>query len=303
MSVTELKARSLHAFKKVPESQIPTLIVRPLLFGLGVALTSYVFGVKLTATDALALNCLGAAVALCILLRYLRRAIPREARRGAPSYETRQWLHTAFGFLVIGGAQLVLGTQTDVVVVGSLLGAKDAGLYQVASQLAAIGSFGVTAIIYTALAMISDLHAQHRQADLQQLVTLLSRANLAVSVLIVGVLGFAGPAILAWFGPGFPAAYPVLLVLSSASFIGSTVGILAGFLLTLTGHQREAATLVVGSAILNLTLSLFATRAFGAIGTASATSLTAFLRSGVLALYCWKLLGIRLTPFGKANAN
>ena len=303
LAMTDLKARSLHALKKVPESQLPTLIVRPLLFGVGVAVATYLFHVKLSAPEAIGLNLLAATVALSIIIAFLRRARPMESRTVLPAYETRLWLHTASGLIVISGAQLVLGTQMDVVVVGSLLGATDAGLYQVASQLATIGSLGVTAIIYTALAMIADLHAQGRRAELQRVVTLLSRANVAVSIVVVAVLVVGGTAILSWFGPSFPAAYPVLLVLSSASFIGSTVGILAGFLLTLTGHQRQAATVVVGSAILNLTLSLFATRAWGAIGTASATAFAAFLRSGVLALYCWKLLGIRLTPVERSDGN
>jgi O-antigen/teichoic acid export membrane protein len=216
----------------------------------------------------------------------------------APSYETKQWLHTAVGLLVISAAQLVLGTQADVVVVGSMIGAPAAGLYQVASQLASLITFGMTALIYLALAMISDLHARGRRAELQHLVTLLSRAGFVISPVAVVLLTGMGTMILGWFGPSFPAAYPVLLVLSGASFASATVGILAGFLLSLTGHQRQAATVVVGSAILNLTISLIATHFFGAIGTASATLATTVLRSAVLAVYCWKLLGVRITPFG-----
>jgi O-antigen/teichoic acid export membrane protein len=111
-----------------------------------------------------------------------------------------------------------------------------------------------------------------------------------------------GTTLLGWFGPSFPSAYPVLLILTSSSVMAANVGILAGFLLTLTGHERQAATLVVGSAILNLTLSLLMTRAFGAIGTASATAATMFLRSALLAVYCWKLLGIRVVPIGSRLA-
>jgi O-antigen/teichoic acid export membrane protein len=211
-------------------------------------------------------------------------------------------MRTAVGLVVIAGAQLVLGTQMDVVVVGSMLGAADAGLYQVASQLASLVTFGITAMIYVALAMISDLHARRRHAELQHVVTLLSRASLFVSLVVVGLLASMGTTLLGWFGPSFQPAYPVLLVLTSSSFMAANVGILAGFLLTLTGHERQAATLVVGSAILNFTLSLLMTRAFGSIGTASATAATTFLRSVLLAVYCWKLLRIRLMPIGSRLA-
>jgi len=59
------------------------------------------------------------------------------------------------------------------------------------------------------------------KAELQQLVTVLSAANLAVSLVGVVVIVFMGRTVLSWFGPSFPAAYPVLLVLSSSSFVGS----------------------------------------------------------------------------------
>jgi O-antigen/teichoic acid export membrane protein len=196
----------------------------------------------------------------------------------------------------------VLGTQADVLVVGSMLGHTEAGQYLVASQLAAPTSFGVTAMMVMALAMIADLHARGRTAELQRLVTLLSRASLVVSLPVVAILAIRGTTILGWFGPTFRVAYPVLVILSIGYFIAAAGGILAGFLLTLTGHQRQAAYLVVGSAILNLALSLVFTRSFGSTGTASATVATTFLRSAALAVYCWRLLGVRLGPFGTATS-
>lgn len=302
-SMMDFKARCLHAFHRIPESQVPPLLLRPVLFGIGVALVTYVFHIELSAPAAIGLNLASALVAFFVLTMYLRAAVPVETRAAVASYETRVWLHTAVGLVVISGAQLVLGTQMDVVVVGSLLGPSEAGSYQVASQLASLLSFGITAMIYVALAMISDLHARGRKAELQHLVTLLTRASLVVALLGLAVLVSMGRTILGWFGPTFRAAYLPLLILSSASFAAATVGILAGFLLTLTGHQRQAAKLVVGSAVLNLTVSLAATRSFGSIGTATTTAATAFLRSGVLALYCWKLLGIRVLPFGGGSAS
>ncbi|HKW48371.1 MAG TPA: oligosaccharide flippase family protein [Gemmatimonadaceae bacterium] len=297
-ALVEFKARCVQAFKRVAESLVPSLLLRPLLFGTGVVLATFVFHVELTAPAAISLNLCAAIVAFLIISRYLRAAIPAEARTAVPSYEAKQWMHTAAGLLVIAAAQLVLGTQMDVVVIGSMLGPAPAGLYQVASQLASIITFGITALIYLALAMISDLHARGHRAELQHLVTILSLASLVIALGAVAVLAIAGTTILGLFGPTFRSAYTVLLVLSSASFMSATVGILAGFLLSLTGHQRQAAIVVVGSAILNLTLSLIATHTFGAIGTASATAATTLLRSALLAFYCWKLLGIRIMPFG-----
>jgi O-antigen/teichoic acid export membrane protein len=272
-------------------------VLRPLLFGTLVALATHVLHMKPSASGAIALNVVATTIALLVTARLLVAVIPADARRAEPTYDTRTWLHTALGLLVIAAAQLILGTQTDVLVVGTLLGTTEAGLYGVASQLAVLISFGVSALIFIALPMIADLHARARRAELQQLVTLISRGSIAVSLPVLLVLLVQGRTILGWFGPSFTRGFPVLVVLSGAQFIAATMGILSGFLLTLTGHQRQAALVVVGSAILNFPLSLGLTSAFGSVGTAAATTTTTFIRSLVLALYSWKLLGVRLVPW------
>jgi O-antigen/teichoic acid export membrane protein len=258
------------------------------------AVATYGFGVKLTAAGAIGLNFLAVLPPLLLTARYLHDVVAVEAPPVHATYATRTWLHTGSELLLIAFAQLVLGTQADVLIVGTLLGTTDAGLYSVASQLAALISFGVTAIVFVAVPMISDFHATGRRADLQHLVTLVQRASVIVSLPVVALLVVEGRAVLGWFGASFVAAYPVLVVLCIANFIASLVGILAGFMLTLTGHQRQAAVVIVGSAVVNLALSLILTRAFGSIGTATATAMTTLLRSGVLAVYVWKLLRVRM---------
>jgi O-antigen/teichoic acid export membrane protein len=301
-ALLQFRASCLQGFKKVPESQGPLLVLRPVLFGAGVLFSTYVIGTRVSAAGALLINLLAAIIAIVLVGRFLRATLPAPVREASPSYETRDWLHTSMGLLVVAGAQLVLGTQSDVLVVGTWLGPTEAGRYLVASQLASIITFGVTAIMYMALAMIADLHGRGLTAELQKLVTLLTRASIVVSLPIVIVIALLGTTLLGLFGPTFRTVYPVLVVLSTGYFVAAVVGILAGFLLTLTGHQRQAAVLVVGSAVGNLALSVTLTPIFGTIGTAVATTITSFVRAGLLALYCWKLLGVRLSPFSSANS-
>jgi O-antigen/teichoic acid export membrane protein len=296
-ALLQFVASCLQGFKKVRESQAPSVVMRPLLFGALLALTTNVFHVRPSASGAIALNLAATIAALLVTAKFLFTFIPPEARQVDPAYDTRTWLHTALGLLVIAAAQLILATQSDVLVVGTLLGTTEAGMYGVASQLAVFISFGVSALIFIALPMIADLHARARRAELQHLVTLISRGSIAVSLPMVLVLLIEGRTLLRWFGPSFARAFPVLVVLCAAQFIAATTGILAGFLLTLTGHQRQAAIIVVGSAMLNLALSLSLTSLFGSIGTAAATTTTMLLRSAVLAIYSWKLLGVRLVPW------
>lgn len=302
-AITQFKASCLQGFQRIRAAQMPTLVLRPLLFGIGLAVATYGLGVRLGAAGAIGLNFLAALPPLLVTAKLLHDVVGAKVPAVQATYDTRSWLHTAFELLLIAFAQLILGTQADVLIVGTLLGTTDAGLYSVASQLAVLISFGVTAIVFVAIPMIADFHATGRRADLQRLVTLVQRGSVAVSLPVAALLVLQGRTVLGWFGASFVAAYPVLIVLCSANFIASVVGILAGFMLTLTGHQRQAAVIVVGSAVVNLALSLTLTRLFGSVGTAVATATTTLLRSGVLAVYVWKLLGVNMIPIGGRAAN
>jgi O-antigen/teichoic acid export membrane protein len=302
-AITQFKASCLQGFKRVRAAQAPVLVLRPLLFGVGLAVATYGFGVRLGAADAIWLNLLAALPPLLLTVKFLHDVVAAEVPRVPATYDTRSWTHTALQLLLIAFAQLILGTQADVLIVGTLLGTTSAGLYSVASQLATLISFGVTAIVFVAVPMVSDFHATGRRADLQHLVTLVQRASVVVSLPVVLLLVFEGRTVLGWFGASFVDAYPILVVLCIANFIASVIGILAGFMLTLTGHQRQAAVIIVGSAAVNLALSLTLTHVVGAVGTAMATTTTTLLRSGVLAVYVWKLLKVRMVPIGGRAAD
>ena len=90
-------------------------------------------------------------------------------------------------------------------------------------------------------------------------------ASALVTLPVLLGLVFFGHHILRLYGPTFDAAYPVLMVLAAASAWVSLVGSLAGFLLTMTDYQREAARIIGASAALNLVLTLILTPMFGMI--------------------------------------
>jgi O-antigen/teichoic acid export membrane protein len=302
-AMTLFTASCLQGFKKVPQSQGPNTVLRPVLFGLGVALAAFGFDITLTAADAIRLNLIASIPVFLLTAKFLRDAIPEDVRGAAPRYETKHWLTTAVSLFAIAASQLVLGTQTDVLVIGTLLTTTDAGIYGAASQLASLVLFGVTAVVFIALPMISDFHARVRHAELQHLVNVVQLAALAVSLPALAIMVFEGERLLGWFGAEFVAGFPVLIVLSSSAFIAATTGALAGFLLILTGHQRHAAVIIIGCAALNLALSLALTPAFGSIGTAGATMATTLVRGILLVVYCWKLLRVRLVPVGSRTAS
>jgi len=118
-----------------------------------------------------------------------------------------------------------------------------------------------------------------------------------ISVPAVAVLLIGGRVVLHAYGSAFVDAYPILAVLTSGTLVGATMGIISGFLLTMTGHERAASRMVVGTALLNLALTITLTPLFGAVGAAVATVTAGLTRVGLLSWYAQRYVGVAVRPY------
>lgn len=294
-------ASALQGFRRVPQAQLPSQVLRPFLFAGGVLLTGSALGVGISAGGAVALNAAATAVALGVSLVLLSRAIPARALAAVPAYDSAKWMRAVRGFMLISASQLVLSQQADVLVVGTLLSTRNAGLYSAASQLSTLIGLGATAIVFVVLPAVSDLHTRARLDELQHLVVRTVQACALVSVPVAVVLVVAGPLALHAYGSAFTAGYPVLLILSIVQVAAATMGGLSGYLLTMTGHEWQASRVVVGTALLNLALTVVLTPLLGIVGAALATLVAGFVKLGWLWWYVWRFVGVAVLPFVPAG--
>jgi len=292
---------ALQGFRRVPQAQLPSQVLRPFLFGGGILLAGSALGVGISAGGAVALNAAATAVALGVSLVLLSRAIPAGVAAAAPAYDSAKWMHAVRGFMLISAANLILSQQADVLVVGTLLSARDAGLYSAASQLSTLIGLGATAIIFVVLPAVSDLHARARVDELQRLVVRTVQTCALVSVPVAVLLVVAGPLVLDAYGSAFTAGYPVLLILSIVQVVAATMGGLAGYLLTMTGHEWQASRVIVGSALLNLALTIVLTPLLGIVGAALATLAAGLVKLGWLWWYVWHFIGVAVLPYVPAG--
>jgi len=288
---------ALQGFRRVTQAQVPQLLLRPTLFGIGIIVVASGFNVQLGGGGAVALNAVATALALGVSVFLLGRAVPASAVAAAPAFEPARWLRAVRSFLLMSAAQLVLSQQSDILVVGTVLSPRDAGLYSAASQLSGLTMLGAQAVIFVVLPWISDLYARGRRAELQRLVVRTVQGCAALSVPVIVLLLAAGRVVLHAYGAAFVDAYPILVVLGAGQVLGATMGILSGFLLTMTGHEQAASRMVVGTALLNLALTFVLTPAFGGVGAAMATVVAGFTRVGLLAWYAWRHLGVAILPY------
>jgi O-antigen/teichoic acid export membrane protein len=296
-----LNAGQLQAFKQYIASQWPGTVLRPLLVAGTIATVYFLLGGHPDPSLAMLANIAATTVAVLITANSLRRARPTEIREASPRVEPARWSRAAGGFVAIGLGQLILSQQTDLIVIGSIVGVSDAALYGVASQVAVLVIFGQTSVSFVTAPMIAELYARGDHDGLQKLLNSIMKANALVVLPVLAGLIVFGAWLLRLYQPVYAEAYPVMLVLALSAGVVGFVGATAGFLLTMTAYQREAAWIVGSSAATNLALTLILTPRFGIMGTAVATFIATMLRGVLLSVVVYRRLGLSVVPGQRHN--
>lgn len=297
VSLLMFEGAVLQGLQRYARAQIPLNLVRPVVLGVTFGLLVVLVPDKVTAPDAVAANLMGALVAFLLAWAWRRREVPAAVRQAAPAYEWRTWAHTAYPLFAVSLAQLVISHQSDVVVVGAMLSIEEVAYYGAASTLTLPLVMAAASVTFVAQPLIADLYARQEMRRLQSLIRAVSLATAAVAVPIALGLIVLAPWLLSLWEPQYAVARPVLVLLTLAQLTVGLVGSLAGYLLTMTSHEKEAAWIIGLSAALNLILAIAFTPIWGAVGTASATLIAASVRAAVLSIYIRRTMGLQLPAF------
>lgn len=182
-----------------------------------------------------------------------RRNMPDPSHDATAEYSTKEWLRTSLPMFLITGF-LVFLSRTDVIMIGLMSDASDVGVYRVATKTASLVLFPLFAINTVVTPRFSEYYAQDNGEALQRLAST-AATWMFLSALLVG-LGLIATSdfILALFGPSFPQAKAVLLILICGQVVNAGAGSV-GSLLTMTGYQNEASVVYGTCALFNVGLN------------------------------------------------
>ncbi len=290
LALTQLRQAALRGFKRIPRAEMPDRILRPLVMGAIVVILGTVFERHIGATVVMTAHLAALAGAFLIAHYWMARAVPQPARRATPAYETGKWLKTSLPLVFVSAAHLIL-SQIDVLMVGSLLGSAETGIYAVAARISAFVIFGLIAINAIAAPMISQLHAAGRMIALQRMLTLTARANLVFALAVALVIIAAGEWILLLFGSSFARGHGALVILTGGHVVNALAGSV-GFLMIMTGHERDAARIMAWSVAANIALNAMLIPLWGLEGAATATAATTVLWNLLMLSYTRRKLNV-----------
>jgi O-antigen/teichoic acid export membrane protein len=205
---------------------------------------------------------------------------------------TRRWILVSIPLLLMSGFQIVLN-RADIIMVGTLMGATEAGLYNAAARTGGLIAFILTAFNAIAAPMISDYWSNQEFDKLESLITIVIQWSFWPSLFLAVSMSVWSPTILRLFGSEFETAWFVLVLVGVGQLVNATAGPV-GYLMGLTGHERESAWVFGVSAVLNIVLNIVLIPVFGMAGGAIATMTTLILWNLWLIVLVRKRMGISI---------
>jgi O-antigen/teichoic acid export membrane protein len=287
----------LQGFHRAVFGRVLQDLIRPGIAVVTLASLGWILRVHVTAPMAILINATVATMVVVVAWRALGQLVPAELREAPLAYDTVVWIRGAIPLLLIAVSQMLLNS-TDTLMLGATVGTVEAGRYAVASQVASMITFAINSVNLIVAPMIAELQAQGRRSELQRVLTLSARGVGLFGLVALAVLVAAGGPLLRVFGPDFTIAHRPMIVLAvgqaSIVFFGSV-----GYLMTMTGHGRDASVVIVASALVNIGLNAVLIPRYGLMGASVATCVSTVLRGLALTVRVRQKLGYNATAFGR----
>nr|WP_254662957.1 lipopolysaccharide biosynthesis protein [Haladaptatus sp. W1] len=228
-------------------------------------------------------------------------------RLGGVRSEVRRFYNHS-GPIALSSLGKVFQNRVDVMLVGFLLTASAAGVYNVVLVLVALAWIPLLSFNMLLPPVASGLYADDEMETLNAVYTAVTRLIVTCVVPILAVLVVYGRAILSAFGPNFTAGYVPLVVYLGGVLVGSAVGA-TGWLLMMTDDQYARMALDWLLAVLNTVLTFAFVRAFGLPGAALGTAVAIAVQNSIQVVLLrhfeglWPFDATFLKPFGAGTAT
>ncbi len=295
LSLTIVRQAALRGFKHAARSEIPDTIFRSLIILFLVGIFYYIIQQPISAWHAMMFNLVGAVIAFIIGGIWLMRVLPIDMANNKEQFAHREWLRVSIPMMLISAMNLIL-EKADVLMLGILINTEQAGIYAISARVSELALFGLSAVNAIAAPMISEYFNKDAKQELQRTVKLAARGITAFTVVVIVFVLIFGKFILGLFGDEFISGYVPLLILLTGNAVialGGTVG----FVMTMTGYQNQAATIVAVCAVFNLILNSLLIPSFGLNGAAIATVTTSIMMISSMLIYVWRKLSINASAF------
>lgn len=288
-------SNALNGFRRILTSQFLETILRQVIYLalIGAALWA---SLDLTADRVFSILLVAAIPILLIMIFVLIRIHEQTgARQVKPEYLPRIWMIGALPLLMNALANR-LQLQLGVLMVGSILGDIETGVFRVAARGAMLVSIANMIAIQLVGPLLSKALAEEDREKAQKLLSQAAMVSFLAGIPICLVLGFGAYLYLGLFGPGFQMGGIALQLL----LVGQATIILAGadsILLVMLGKERLVFLMTSAGVALNFVLNFLLIGPYGIQGAAFASLVSIALVRGAMVTYVIRTTGYDTTIF------
>jgi len=240
-------------------------------------------------------------VCLLVAVSLIGRILPAQSKGALPASNFKRWWFKAVPHLFLSGCSVVL-MKIDIVFLGASVEFSSVAKYQVAIKIAGTLTLVHHSITHVFAPMIAEMYHSKNMQTLQGYLRSASLMMFVITSFAAVILALFGSSILGLFGANYADAYGVLLTIMCGVLINAFCGPV-GYVATMTGHTRLAATYIGAAAALNIILNAVLIPWYGLLGAASATAISAAFWNIGLAISMKKLTGLNTTAISLLAAR
>ncbi|WP_341582337.1 oligosaccharide flippase family protein [Marinobacter metalliresistant] len=251
----------------------------------------------LNASNAIWANIYSALFGFVVASLVLRFVNPSEIKQVLPSYKLVSWFKSLLPFTALAAINLV-NVQVGIIVVGMLSSNEQVAALRIAERGSQLVLLSLTIVNMVVAPYFVDAYKKGDRNILREIAQKTARFAFLISLPVALVFVFAGePLIGLIFGQEYrSSSYTLLLILSLAQLVNVFFGSV-GYLLVMTGHEKDSLFGQVLALTLNILISLVLVPFWGATGAAIAVFVSIFVWNAVLLMLVIKRLGIRCSVF------
>lgn len=291
-----IRAAVLQAVGRITHSQWPILILAPATM-LAAMVSLWFWNRTLESYELIAAMVGAAALSLFVNEFQFRRAAPVTLTTRLPAIpHARMRLRSALPFMWLGGLYLI-NSRIDLIMLGTLKGAHEAGVYAVTARAAVLVAFFLGVSNMVIAPRIALLHQQGNQVALQRLLDESTKRVMILSIPIALLFIFSAKPLLAYlYGADYVTGAAALQILAGAQLAHVAAGP-TGTILNMTGHERLSALGIGLSIVLNFILNAVLIPLYGIEGAAIATGVSLVAWNTLFWYWIRRRLGLHSNGF------
>jgi O-antigen/teichoic acid export membrane protein len=290
LALVRLRCSVLRAFGGVVSALAPDRALRDGMLIALVSVATLVLGWRVDAPSVMLATLVSSAVALACTGVVMRWRRPAGLGAVMPTYDPPIWRRAAIPLVILVATESLMN-RTGVMLLGWIADTKSAGIYSLAFNIALVVTLPRIAVNTLFAPEISGLHARKEKAMMQLLVTRASSWTLAAGFFVALGLFLLAEPLLGWFGGGYEAGVPALRILLVSQVIAASAGSQL-YVMTMTGHERSAAMLLIAGAIVNAIASAVLISWCGLTGAAISTGAVLIIWNAAMGLFLWQKLNL-----------